>query len=129
MRFDRQYLPLGGVLSGFFGGFSGHQGALRSAFLVKTGTETKSFVGTSAVIGFLVDFARIVTYALAFFFVGGNTFIGTEQWPVVIIGVLAAFAGVLVGQKYLHKVTMSVVQNLTGALLLGISLALGAGII
>jgi hypothetical protein len=129
LRFDRKYLPLGGVLSGFFGGFSGHQGALRSAFLVKTGTDTKSFVGTSAVIGFLVDLARIATYALAYFFVGGTTFIGTEQWPLVIIGVLAAFAGVLVGQKYLHKVTMSVVQNLTGALLLGISLALGAGII
>lgn len=129
MQFDRKYLKLGGILSGFFGGFSGHQGALRSAFLVKTRTDTKSFVGTNAVIGFLVDLARIVTYAFAFFFVGTNTFIGSEHWPLVLIGVLSAFVGVLVGHKYLHKVTMGVVQNLTGALLLGISLALGAGII
>jgi len=34
--FDRKYLPLGGILSGFFGGLSGNQGALRSAFLVKS---------------------------------------------------------------------------------------------
>ena len=35
--FDKPFLPLGGVLSGFFGGFSGHQGALRSAFLIRAG--------------------------------------------------------------------------------------------
>ena len=32
-----RFLPLGGVLSGFFGGLSGNQGALRSAFLIKAG--------------------------------------------------------------------------------------------
>jgi uncharacterized membrane protein YfcA len=35
LTFDRKYLPLGGALSGFFGGLSGNQGALRSAFLIK----------------------------------------------------------------------------------------------
>jgi uncharacterized protein len=33
LEFSQRYLPLGGLLSGFFGGLSGHQGALRSAFL------------------------------------------------------------------------------------------------
>jgi len=37
LSFDRRYLPLGGVLSGFFGGLSGNQGALRAAFLIKAG--------------------------------------------------------------------------------------------
>ena len=55
MEFERRYLPLGGVLSGFFGGLSGHQGALRSAFLAKTGLSTERFVGSNAVIGFLVE--------------------------------------------------------------------------
>ncbi len=36
-NFNRKYLPIGGILSGFFGGLSGHQGALRSAFLVRSG--------------------------------------------------------------------------------------------
>jgi len=47
LEFDRRYLPLGGVLSGFFGGLSGHQGALRSAFLAKTGLTTERFVASN----------------------------------------------------------------------------------
>lgn len=66
LKFDRKHLFLGGMLSGFFGGFSGHQGALRSAFLTKAGISTEAFVGTNAAIGFMVDVARIVTYAAAF---------------------------------------------------------------
>jgi len=33
LSFGPQFLPVGGLLSGFFGGLSGMQGALRSAFL------------------------------------------------------------------------------------------------
>lgn len=36
---EQKYLPLGGLLSGFFGGLSGHQGAFRSAFLLKAGLK------------------------------------------------------------------------------------------
>jgi hypothetical protein len=36
---DRKWLPLGGAISGFFGGLSGHQGAFRSMFLIKAGLE------------------------------------------------------------------------------------------
>jgi uncharacterized membrane protein YfcA len=32
VSFERRYLPLGGALSGFLGGLSGHQGALRRDF-------------------------------------------------------------------------------------------------
>ena len=38
---------LGGVFSGFFGGLSGHQGALRSMFLIKRMKEIKEFVATT----------------------------------------------------------------------------------
>ena len=43
--FDRKWLPLGGLLSGLFGGLSGHQGALRSAFLIKAGLSKEAFIG------------------------------------------------------------------------------------
>ena len=33
LKFERRYLSLGGVLSGFFGGLSGHQGALRLSLI------------------------------------------------------------------------------------------------
>lgn len=36
LSFDKKYLPLGGFVSGFFGGLSGNQGAFRTAFLIKS---------------------------------------------------------------------------------------------
>ena len=35
LEFSENKLYVGGTISGFFGGLSGHQGALRSAFLIK----------------------------------------------------------------------------------------------
>lgn len=128
LQFDRKYLPLGGLLSGFFGGLSGHQGALRSAFLAKAGLTTERFVGSNAVIGFLVDLSRISVYIALFAFAGRN-FEEFSAWPLVIIGSLAAFCGVLVGKRYLHKVTMTGVQTLVGILLFGVGLALIVGIL
>lgn len=129
VRFSSRYLFLGGILSGFFGGLSGHQGALRSAFLVKTGISTESFVGTNAVIGFLVDSVRVVTYAVMLFFIQGGHPITSRELPVICVGMAAAFAGVMLGKRYLKKIRMEPVQTLTGAMLLIIAAALGAGVI
>lgn len=41
----KKWIPLGGILSGFFGGLSGHQGALRTAFLIRAGLEKKNSSG------------------------------------------------------------------------------------
>ena len=128
-RFARQHLVLGGVLSGFFGGLSGHQGALRSAFLVKAGLDTQAFVGTSSVIGLMVDAVRIATYLLLAAGLGGALSLGDGAWPLVVTGCLAAFAGVLLGKRYLHKVKITSVQLLTGVLLLVIAVLLGSGLI
>jgi hypothetical protein len=38
------WLPLGGVVSGFFGGLSGNQGAFRSAFLLGAGLGKDAFI-------------------------------------------------------------------------------------
>ena len=45
------------------------------------------------------------------------------------MGIVFAFADVLTGKRYLHKVTMKTVQTVTGVLLLRIALALGARIV
>jgi uncharacterized membrane protein YfcA len=127
LEFDRKYLPLGGLLSGFFGGLSGHQGALRSAFLAKAGLTTERFVGSNAVIGFLVDLTRILVYVTLFAAAGAAA--GASVWPLVITGSLAAFCGVLLGKRYLHKVTMRSVQTLVGVLLFGVGLALLLGLL
>jgi len=129
LKFDRKHLLVGGLLSGFFGGFSGHQGALRSAFLVKTGISTQAFVGTNAAIGFLVDMARIATYAAAFLAARSAPPITQDQWPLIAAAILAAFAGVVIGKRFLHRVHIRSVQTLTGVLLGAIALAILSGIL
>lgn len=128
LEFERRYLPLGGLLSGFFGGLSGHQGALRSAFLAKAGLTTERFVGSNAVIGCAVDLTRIGVY-VALFAAAGASAGRFSAWPLVIIGALAAFGGVLLGKRFLHKVTMKTVRALVGILLFGVGLALFTGLL
>jgi uncharacterized membrane protein YfcA len=126
LEFDRRYLPLGGLLSGFFGGLSGHQGALRSAFLAKTGLSTERFVASNAAIGFLVDLTRISVY-VALFSAAGRHVSEFSGWPLVMTGAVSAFCGVLLGKRFLHKVTMNSVQTMVGVLLFGVGLALVSG--
>jgi hypothetical protein len=129
LRIDRRYLLPGGLLSGFFGGFSGHQGALRSAFLAKVGVAPEAFVGTNAVIACLVDTARIVTYATVFALAGSASPIGAREWPPILAATLAALAGVRLGKSFLPRVTMKAIRLLTGILLLLIALGLASGLI
>ncbi len=128
MEFDRRYLPVGGVLSGFFGGLSGHQGALRSAFLAKVGLTAERFVGSNAVIGFAVDMIRIVVYGFLLWY-AGSSFGEFDGWTMVIVGSIAAFAGVMVAKQVLHKVTMQSIQTLVGVLLFLVALGLIFGLI
>ncbi len=128
LRVDRKYLVAGGILSGFFGGFSGHQGALRATFLTKMDLSTEAFVGTNAVIGFMVDAARLIIYGTVFLNLPVKDGVAA-QWPLIATGAIAAFAGVGCGKYFLRKITMKVVKNITGALLLLIAAALGSGLI
>ena len=63
VSFGPRYLPLGGLLSGFFGGLSGMQGALRSAFLARAGLTKEAFVGTGVVVACLIDVSRLGVYS------------------------------------------------------------------
>ena len=129
LRMDRKWLVPGGILSGFFGGFSGHQGALRSAFLVRTGGTPESFVATNAVIGMMVDGARLLVYGWTFMMARHAGRLGTDDWLLVIAGIIGATGGVAVGKRYLHKVTMEGIRVAAGILLLGIGILLASGIL
>lgn len=121
--FNRKYLPLGGLISGFFGGLSGHQGAMRSAFLIKCGLTKEVFISTGVVISCIVDIARISVYATAM-----PEKIGNNK-PILLAATLSAFAGALIGRQLLKKVTIRAVQYTVSAMLLIIAIGLGAGII
>jgi len=124
ISFDRKYLPLGGLLSGFFGGLSGHQGALRSAFLVKTGLEKESYIATNTLIAVMTDIPRITVYAI------GSTLTGAgENVTLLILATTAGFLGALLGNFWLKKITMRVIQIIVSIMLIAIAVALGSGLI
>jgi hypothetical protein len=126
-RVPPRWLPLGGALSGFFGGLSGHQGALRAAFLLPLGLVPTEFAASAAVIAPLIDAARLIVYGVGF--VTGATAPGAVPWPLVLAGCGCAFAGALLGRRLLPSVTVAAVRAVTGTLLaiVGIVLALGLG--
>jgi len=121
---DRKWLPLGGVISGFFGGLSGHQGAFRSMFLIKAGLEKEAFVATGVVRAVLVDIARMVIYGADIS--AHDRAIG---WPLVIRACASAFIGAYVGAKVLLKVTFRSVQLIVSALLIVVGVGLIAGVL
>jgi uncharacterized membrane protein YfcA len=127
---DRKYLPLGGVLSGFFGGLSGHQGALRSAFLVKLGLTTQAFIGTGVTVAVMVDVGRLVVYGAGYATFGLASEAGDPRLAgLVAAATISAFAGSFIAARLLHKVTIHLLQTLVGALLILMGIALAAGLI
>ena len=124
IQFSRNKLMAGGLLSGFFGGLAGIQGAIRSAFLIKSGLSKEAYIATGVVIACLVDFTRLSVYASRF-----TASILQENIVLLISATLAAMTGAFIGSKLLKKVTLRFIQILVVVLLFIISLALGAGLI
>jgi uncharacterized membrane protein YfcA len=124
ISFDRKYLSFGGILSGFFGGLSGHQGALRSAFLIRSGLTKESFIATGVVIACMIDFSRIGVYAAHF---SSDAFQANSS--ILISATTSAFLGTFLGSKYIKKITIEMVQDIVAILLFVIAILLAAGII
>lgn len=124
LSLSSNWMVPGGLISGFFGGLSGHQGALRSMFLLRSGLGKEAFIASGVAIACLVDFTRLPTY------LRGGTMSGImDQWPLLLAATLAAFIGAWWGKKLIPKVTMRGVQIMVGMLILGIALLLSTGII
>lgn len=124
LSFDRKYLPLGGILSGFFGGLSGHQGALRSAFLIRCGLSKESFIASGVVIACLVDVTRLGVYAAKF----SAADLGANA-ALLMAATLSAFVGAWGGNRLLHKVTIRTVQWTVAIMLFVIAAGLASGLI
>jgi uncharacterized membrane protein YfcA len=129
LAFGRKILPLGGLLSGFFGGLSGHQGALRSAFLLKWGLTKEAFIGTGVVCAVAVDITRLSVYGTMALSRGGGGLYEPRVLQLLVVATLAAFLGSFFGAKLLPKVTMTLVRRLVGAMLLLLAAGIGSGVI
>lgn len=124
VTFDKKYLSLGGALSGFFGGLSGNQGALRSVFLIKSGLSKEAFVATGVAVSTAVDITRLSVYF------NRLTNINTQSNIMTLLFALSgALLGTWIGNRLLKKITMQNVQLITTCFLILISILLGIGVI
>jgi uncharacterized membrane protein YfcA len=120
----KKWFPVGGLISGFFGGLSGHQGALRSAFLMKSGMSKEAFMGNRVVLACLVDLTRIAVYA------GAIRAGWSEIDPTsLLLATLAAFTGAWFGNKYMKKVELGVIHRIVTVSLLVFGLAMAIGLV
>lgn len=129
LTFDRKYIALGGVISGFFGGLSGHQGALRSAFLLRAGLTKDQLIGTRVAGAVIVDVSRLLIYGLAFF---AKDFAALREHGglgLIAAACLAAFTGSFVGSRLVKSVTLTLLQQTVGVMLLLLAAALAAGLV
>lgn len=119
-----EYVPVGGLLSGFFGGISGMQGALRSAFLIRVGLSKEAFIGTGVVVATLIDVTRLGVY-------GRALLSQREELDYVLLSgaVLAAFLGAVMGHRFLRKLTLATLQRIVGIMLAIVALGLMAGLL
>ena len=124
LKFNKKSLPIGGVLSGFFGGLTGNQGALRSAFLIKVGLEKKVFIGTTVFISFFVDLTRLGVYSTNLININLS-----DHYVLGIFVISSGIVGSLIGNKLLTKVTVSGIRILVAILILLLSLGLLLGLL
>ena len=124
LQFKEDKLYIGGLLSGFFGGLSGNQGALRSAFLLKTGLTKERFIATGVMIACFIDITRLSVYFSRFVKVDFQ-----QNAVLLTVAVLSAFAGAYVGSKALKKVTFGFIQGAVTIMIFLLAIALGIGLI
>lgn len=122
--FNKNMLPLGGILSGFFGGLSGHQGAFRSIFLLKCNLSKEQFIATGILIACMVDIVRLPIYRTIFV----TAKIGNEI-PLLTFTIFSAFLGSYLASKYMKKVTINFIRIIITLLLVAISIGLITGLI
>lgn len=123
LSFAAKYVPLGGALSGFFGGISGNQGILRSAFLIKAGLTKEEFIGTGVMTSIAVDVVRVLVYGWAFY-----PELSKDMSGILVAASLTAFLGSYIGSRLIDKITFRTIQVMVGTLLFVIGLAIALGL-
>jgi len=121
---DSKYMAAGGLVSGFFGGLSGHQGAFRSIFLLKAGFSKEAFVATSSAVALLIDLSRLTVYVPQLL----QAEIA-QRAGLLAAATSAALAGSVLGSQLMRKVTFRFIEIAASLLLLLVAFALASGLI
>ncbi|MFN4852892.1 MAG: TSUP family transporter [Bacteroidota bacterium] len=115
----------GGLISGFVGGLTGNQGALRSFFLIHAIPDKKTFVATGVAIALFLDISRIPFY---------RKNLPTPEsdhafYSHLLLAVLFALAGAWLGKKSLIKSGVNHIQTIFQFALFLLGLALVTGMV
>ena len=119
-------MPLGGLLTGFLGGLSGQQGALRSMFLLKSGLDARHYVATGTQIAILIDLSRLPTYGAAFVDASAAS---PRDLALVAAATVCAWAGAWLGVRYLRKATIGTIRMAVAGLMLLVGGLLMSGVL
>ena len=96
---------IGGFGSGFMGGLSGHQGALRAMFLTRRLPDKMAYAATASILALCVDLSRIPIYLI---FRPEEILAHSDITAVLVI---SAIIGVRVGKKWLKSLKTSWIHN------------------
>ncbi|OGI01545.1 MAG: hypothetical protein A2104_07255 [Candidatus Melainabacteria bacterium GWF2_32_7] len=124
LSLKKEHLAIGGILSGFFGGLSGHQGAFRSVFLIQANLSKEEFIASNMVIAALVDITRIIVYGISF---PSSELIG--RIPILTAASLSAILGSFIASHFIEKITIKTIRIMVFISLFGIAIGLITGII
>lgn len=124
LSFSETYLVIGGLLSGFFGGFSGHQGSIRSAFLLRLKLEKNAFIATGVVIACMVDLVRIPFYTRFSSLLNGDT-----DFLLLLVAILSAWIGAFIGSKLFQKTSIAFFKWFVGVFMLTMGFLILLGVI
>lgn len=122
LNLKREHLWVGGIISGFFGGLSGHQGALRTAFLTKYKLDKEVFVATGIVIALAVDISRSAKYFSTF-----DLSVLKENWLILLSSLLAALVGAVTGKFFLKKMDFKILTYIIAVSMIIFGFVLAAG--
>ena len=95
----------GGFGSGFMGGLSGHQGALRAMFLMRRLPDKMAYAATASVLALCVDISRIPVYLIFRY----EDII--QHSVLTLVLVISALLGVKLGKKWLVSIKSEWVQK------------------
>lgn len=118
-------ISAGALASGFFGGLSGNQGAIRSTVLIRAGLTPFGFAATGALAAIAIDLTRLSVYGTA----GGTAAIISDPLirSAVTAATLGATVGALVGRQLLGAMSSARLHRVVGVTLVACGLLISSG--
>ena len=96
---------VGGFGSGFMGGLSGHQGALRAMFLSRRISNKMSYAATASILALCVDLSRIPVYL---FYRSEEVF---SHYGLTVVLVISALLGARLGKVWLKNLDSILIRR------------------